>query len=123
MIKNLIQIKMRYLLFEYGETPIHSIDLPEVKYDTNRNLNVLKHNNRPAIEVLDALATETLTKVYTESPDSDDNYNMIAATQTHTLVDQEQTDSDDDYHSLLSSVITATATSTIKDEISDSDDD
>lgn len=99
---------MKYLLFEYGELPIHLKDLPKVKYCYEVNLNVLKSNNKPAISVLDNSATGTSTKVYNETPDSDDNNFMLSGTQTHTFVNQENTDSD--YSQSQMSLTTMTAT-------------
>jgi len=101
---------MRYLLFEYGESPIHAENLPKMKYSYAKNLNVLVSNDEPAISLLDNVATETFTKVDNESPDCDDNYEMQLATQTHTLVQQESTDSDDDVNSMHLSMITMTNT-------------
>ncbi|MEC3905984.1 hypothetical protein VOI54_03030 [Tamlana sp. 2201CG12-4] len=101
---------MKYLLFEYGELPINIDDLPEVKYSYELNLNILKSNNKPAISVLDNRATGTSTKVYNETPDSDDNNFMLAGTQTHTFVNQENTDSDNDHSQSQMSLITMTTT-------------
>lgn len=101
---------MRYLLFEYGESPISITNMPKIKYNYDLNLNILESNNEPAISVLDNTVTKTVTRVDSESPDSDDNYEMLMATQTHTLVKQEQSDSDDDIHSLQMSMITMTTT-------------
>lgn len=111
---------MRYLLFEYGESPTYMTDIPPVKYDYEKNLNVLKSNNTPAICVLDNCVTETGTKVHNESPDSDNNFPLNFGTQTFTLVDTEQSDSDEDSVLLSTSLITMTTTR-VEMESTDSD--
>lgn len=101
---------MRYLLFEYGESPMLANDLPKVRYCYDKNLNILESNNKPAIGILDNCATQTSTKVHNEQPDSDDNYMMSLGTKTLTLVNSER--SDNEYDSILfaSSLITMTST-------------
>ena len=53
---------MRYLLYEYAESPKFAPELPEIEYDYKKNLNVLKSNFKPAISFIDNLGTETFTK-------------------------------------------------------------
>lgn len=102
---------MKYLLLEFGETPIQAIGMPKVKYCYNQNLTVLESTDKPIIDSLKSqLATETFTRVDSEIPDSDDNYQMSLATQTHTLVDAERPDTDADTHSIAMSLITGTTT-------------
>ena len=102
---------MKYLLLEYGEAPIQAIGMPRVKYCYDRNLTVLEETGKPAIDLLENhLATETFTRVDSETPDSDDNYQMSLATQTRTFVDAERPDSDANNYSFAAALITGTTT-------------
>lgn len=111
---------MKYLLFEYGESPISVADNLKVKYSYDQNLNILDSTNKPAVNSLNSSITGTSTKVDNEVPDTDSDYSASLATQTHTLVDQEQTDSDDDFNRMEMSMITMTTT---KVEMESTDDD
>lgn len=101
---------MRYLLFEYGELPFSVIDLPEVEYDYSLNLNVLKSTKEPAIDNMNNVSTQTMTKTYDEVNDTDQDSYVSMATQTLTLVDVEQSDADNNIHTMLTSLITMTTT-------------
>lgn len=104
---------MRYLLWEYGESPVLKTEMPKVKYNYEKNLNILETNNKPAIESLEMnLATETSTKVHNEVPDSDKDFQIHCVTQTLTLVSQEGSDTDADTgrYSLEVSLTTMTTT-------------
>ena len=102
---------MKYLLLEYGETPMQAIGMPKFKYCYDQNLTVLESTNKPIIDSLKSqLATETFTRVDSETADNDDNYQMRLATQTSTFVDAERPDDDADIHSIAMALITGTTT-------------
>lgn len=99
---------MRYLLYEYAESPKFASELPEIQYDYKKNLNVLKSNFKPAISFIDNLGTETFTKTYNEGSDSDAEESFLLATESMTLVNNEG--SDPDKENFMDSLITMTNT-------------
>lgn len=101
---------MRYLLLNYSENPIVLNELPDIQYDYQSNLNVLKSSKKPAIGILENLSTETFTKIFNEGNDADSEMNFLLATESMTLVNTESSDPDSNDYALLSSLITMTNT-------------
>ncbi|MCY4216621.1 MAG: hypothetical protein OXC92_06535 [Flavobacteriaceae bacterium] len=84
--QSLIPYTVKYLLYDYAETPTHQLELPKMTYCYKQNLNVLEGTNEPAINLLTS-----------RSPNDRNAYSMSLATETHTRVSTENSDSDYDY--------------------------
>ena len=112
---------MKQLLFEYGELPANVLDLPLVEYNYELNLNVLKSNGKPAVDHLDNIATQTITRTFDEVNDTDDESHISLGTKTLTLVDVEQTDSDEDVHNTVLAFMDTMTRTKVEMESTDQD--
>jgi hypothetical protein len=117
---------MSPLLLAYTETPsfIDSATPDELVYCPRQNLTVLRTTNEPAI-VLGSLETETFTRTFGESTDTDRNLDPAScrhlATGTETFTRQEVSDADPQgFTSIRSLLETGTRTFT-QQESSDTD--
>lgn len=112
---------MKPLILQYSEkSTSENFDFSKIEYSTNLNLNIDKKTGLPAIEFLN-LSTETHTRTYDETSDSDaNNMNLIMGTVTKTSYQIEGTDDDASFNAIKSMMATTTLT-LVNTEISDSD--
>ena len=114
---------MKHLILEFAEKPSNeNIDLSNIEYDHDLNLNVLKGTKTPAINFSDQ-ATETFTKVTGEAADTDRHLkkglSLSMDTSTETRTHNEVSDSDKNFRDLY--YLSATRTLTESSEALDSD--
>ncbi|MCG7280375.1 hypothetical protein MHJ94_03605 [Chryseobacterium taklimakanense] len=95
---------MRYLILDYTESPINSIDFPDYYYCHKSNLNKLYKTGKCAVDYLDNLSTESFTKTFNK----DSEASLLFLTKTITLVSQEN--DDDDRNAIRDALITMTTT-------------
>lgn len=118
---------MSYFILEFAEAATgEPVDCPQIEYDKELNLSVIKGTKTPALKAVQQ-ATETFTKTQGEGTDSDrDAHHLLSvmmATQTQTRVSQEATDSDRDICQNLRTLMGTSTQTYVKQEVSDSDKD
>lgn len=106
---------MKPLILEYTEQPtMNTLDFSLIEYDENLNLSVEKQTKKPAIEFLN-MSTETFTKTYSESSDSDANQiSPLMGTKTKTYTSTEASDNDNVYNSVKLLMGTKTLTESVE---------
>ena len=111
---------MKPLILEYTEkAKAENFDFSKIEYNSNLNLTVDKKTGLPAIEYLN-MSTETHTRTYNETSDSDSEMNIMMGTLTKTSYQLEGTDDDASFSAIKSMTDTSTMTF-VSQEASDSD--
>lgn len=94
---------MNPITLHFKEFPVEDdVSSSLIEYDSHLNLNVLKHNREPAIDVL-RMQTETCTKSGEVSDSDYTNIGLQFGTQTGTRTGGEETDSDYSIFKMLGS--------------------
>lgn len=109
---------MKNLVLNYFEEIDNlALENDDLVYCDKLNLTVDK-NNQPAISKVN-MATQTFTKTYDETSDSDnDRSSILMSTKTKTFTNTESSDSDNDNRM---NFLMVTNTLTESDEVTDSD--
>lgn len=111
---------MNPLILEYTErSKGENFDFSKIEYNSELNLTVDKKTGHPAIDYLN-LSTETHTRTYDESSDSDGAINIMMGTLTKTSYQIEGTDDDASFSAVKAMMETTTVT-LVNQEVSDSD--
>jgi hypothetical protein len=114
---------MKNFLLTFAESPrLENIDTSITEYDYGLNLNVIKGTKIAAVN-FSQQATETFTKAHGEDNDSDkdiaNKLSLATSTTTETKAQGEASDSDREFRDL--EYLSATRTSSITTEETDSD--
>ena len=112
---------MQPLILQYKETSKNqNFDFSAIKYSEELNLTIDIKTGLPAIDYL-SLATETFTRTYDETSDSDnDRISLMMSTVTKTSYQIEGTDEDNTY-SLMKIMMETKTLTLVAQEGSDND--